>query len=108
MVPVQLAQNGVKFDPFAQVGLVKFDGAGNVTVNVRIQFHGQITNAAYVGTYSIEAGCSGAANFKDGDTVTMRWEFVVADSGAEIETMALMPKSATRPMFSVTFRQRKI
>ena len=109
LVPLLQAQGSVRFQPFAEVGLVKFDGAGNVTVAGRVQTQGNIANANYTGTYKVDTGCTGSATFTDSsDKLTMRWEFVVVSSGSEITTLALIPKSDTRPLFSTSFTQKKV
>jgi hypothetical protein len=109
LVPVPQAQGGMRFEPFAQVGLVSFDGTGNVVVTARVQTQGNIASSKYSGTYKIDVACSGTAIFSDSNNnPTMRWEFVVVSSGSEIETLSLFPKSNTRPVFSTNFKQKKI
>jgi hypothetical protein len=109
LVPVPQVQGGVRFEPFAQVGLVNFDGAGNVVVTARVQTQGNIASAKYSGTYKIDATCSGTAIFSDSNNnPTMRWEFVVVNSGSEIETLSLFPKTDSRPVFSTNFKQKKV
>lgn len=109
LIPVPQTQGGVRFEPFAQVGLAKFDGAGNVIVTARVQTQGNIASVKYSGTYKIDAACAGTASFSDtNNNLTMRWEFAVVGSGSEIETLALFPKTDTRPVFSTNFEQKKI
>jgi hypothetical protein len=109
LVPVPQEKGSVRFEPFAQVGLANFDGAGNVVVNVRVQTQGNINSAKYAGTYKIDATCAGTASFYDGsNNPTLRWEFVVVGSGSEIETLSLFPKTDTRPVFSTNFKQKKV
>jgi len=109
LVPVPQSQGGVRFEPFAQVGLVYFDGAGNVVVTARVQTQGNIASVKYSGTYKIDGVCAGTATFSDSNNnPTMRWEFVVVSSGSEIETLSLFPKSDTRPVFSTNFKQKKV
>lgn len=109
LVPVPQVQGGVRFEPFAQVGLVNFDGAGNVVVSARVQTQGNIASVKYSGTYKIDIVCAGTASFSDSNnTPTMRWEFVVVDSGSEIETLAFFPKTDARPVFSTNFKQKKV
>lgn len=99
----------VQFEPFAQVALVKFDGEGKVVVTARVQYHGQISNVTYSGTYKIQSGCTGSADFfEGGGTQSLRWEFVVVSSASEIETLALFPKTDSRPLFSTNFKQERL
>lgn len=105
-VPVPVANGHMRFEPFAIVGLAKFDGAGNIFVTIKGEGPASM---AYKGTYKMDATCAGTATFSDGGgNPTMRWDFVVVDSGSAIETLALLPKIDTRPAFSTNFKQEKI
>ena len=79
------------------------------TVTGRTQANGGIASSNFTGTYAVSATCTGTAEFNDNQNhLLMRWEFVITDSGAEIETLALFPRSSKRPLFSTNFHQRKL
>jgi hypothetical protein len=108
-VPQQLPNHGgVQWDPTSEVGIVTFDGNGNVSMTARIQYHGNTATHAGSGTYEIKDDCTGGATFKDQNgNVVFNWSFVITSSGTAIETIEVVSANGNRPMFSITFSQHK-
>ena len=75
--------------PFAAVGRLTFDGAGNFQ-NVRtISRNGSITSRAQgIGTYTVEPDCTGNLTFTDGGVVTLSTDLVIDADGDEIRMIA--------------------
>jgi hypothetical protein len=75
--------------PFAAVGRLTFDGAGNFQ-NIRtISRNGAITlNAQGIGTYSVEPDCTGTLTFTDGGVVTLSTAIVIDADGDEFRMIA--------------------
>jgi hypothetical protein len=108
-VPEQLQNGNVRFDPIAQVALVNYDGKTSISVKVRVQYHGQVSNQTLNGTYHVQPDCTGIATFLAEDqSVLLTWDFVLVHGGDEIETVAVRAKSASRPMYSLTFSQKRL
>jgi hypothetical protein len=78
--------------PFAAVGRIIFDGAGNFQ-NIRtISRNGAITSRAQgIGTYSVEPDCTGALTFTDGGIVTLGTDIVIDADGNEFRMIATSP-----------------
>ena len=78
--------------PFAAVGRLTFDGAGNFQ-NIRtISRNGVITpNATGIGTYSLASDCTGTLTFSDGGVVTLSTYIVVDGDGDEFRMIATSP-----------------
>ena len=83
---------GPSAGPFAAVGRITFDGAGNFA-NVRtISRNGAITSRAQgIGTYGVEPDCTGALVFTDGGVVTLGTDLVISADGDEIRMIATSP-----------------
>jgi hypothetical protein len=107
-IPLRTKDGTVRYDTVSHVGIATYDGQGGVTVSARVQFEGKTSPFTFVGIYDVSANCAGIATFKDknGD-VELVWQFVVVRGGEEIETMVLRPPTQTRPMYSLTFTQKK-
>lgn len=107
-IPLRTKDGTVRYDSVSHVGIAAYDGQGNVTVSVKVQFEGKTSPFSFIGTYDVSANCEGTATFKDNtDKVVLVWGFVLVHGGDAIETMALRSPSQTRPMYSLTFRQEK-
>ncbi len=78
--------------PFAAVGRLTFDGAGNFQ-NVRtISRNGTIAAQVQgVGTYSLGPECVGTLTFTDGGVVTLSTDIVVDADGDEFRMIATSP-----------------
>jgi hypothetical protein len=109
MGSIPMPTNGtVRYDAVSHVGVATYDGNGNVTASARVQFEGKTSPFTFVGTYDVSANCTGIATFKDkNDVVQLVWQFVIVHGGDELETMVLRPPTSTRPMYSLTFTQKK-
>ncbi|MGB7989639.1 MAG: hypothetical protein WCF44_09585 [Candidatus Methylophosphatis roskildensis] len=83
---------GTTSGPFAAVGQLTFDGAGNFE-NVRtISQNGRISGRIQgVGTYTVEHDCSGTLTFTDGGVVTLSTDLVIDADGDEFRMIATTP-----------------
>lgn len=109
-VPQQLANHsGVRWDPISQIGAVNFDGDGKVKLTTRVQYQGKINPTLSIsGTYTVNSDCTGTAAFSDSnDTVVVNWDFISV-GGGEIETIEIAKATTARPMYSITFSQRRM
>ena len=75
--------------PFTQVGLSKYDGAGNFSVTFTDQSPGKPTpyipaQGASSGTYTVNSDCTGVATITSGDGVGISVNFVLIGDGAEV------------------------
>ncbi len=68
----------------ASVGLVTFDGEGNMTGSVTGSFGGEVNTNAATGTYTVGGNCTGTltVTFENGFTITNN--IVMVDEGKEI------------------------
>jgi hypothetical protein len=108
LVPQKTENGGLRYDPASQVGMVTYDGQGIVTVSMGVQYQGKTSPFNFSGTYDVNSNCTGKASFKDTDGAeALIWNFVIVHSGQEIETIALRPAQQSRPMYSLTFTQKK-
>jgi hypothetical protein len=100
--------NGIRFDPVSHVATANYDGQGNVTVNARVQYHGKISPVNFSGSYEVGTDCTGSAKLHDSDgNILLAWAFVIVHKGEEVETIAVRAASQSRPMYSLTFSQKK-
>jgi hypothetical protein len=108
LVPQKTENGGLRYDPASQVGMVTYDGQGTVTVSMGVQYQGKTSPFNFSGTYDVNSNCTGKASFKDSaGAETLIWDFVIVHGGQEIETIALRPAQQSRPMYSLTFTQKK-
>ncbi len=78
--------------PFAAVGRLTFDGAGNFQNSRTISRNGLITPRVQgTGTYSIEPDCAGTMLFSDGGVVTLSNDIVVDADGDAFRLIATSP-----------------
>jgi len=71
--------------PFATVGVLTFDGAGNVSVSYTTVLNGAIsTNLTGSGTYTLDSGCAGSMSFTTGAAAGVTYNIVTVGGGAEV------------------------
>lgn len=75
------------FVPFAESGSVTSDGNGNVTGSATASQDGQIIPRTLIGTYTVNSDCTGAAGFTDSLGNSSNINFVIVDSGREVNFM---------------------
>lgn len=68
------------FIPAAGVGVMKFDGAGGLTLAETVSTAGSIAPITTIGTYNVNADCTGSLNAPGAAT----WNFVIVHEGGEI------------------------
>ena len=77
--------------PIAVVGVLRFDGAGNASLNFTIAFDGGITEGLTdTGTYIVNSDCTGSISFTAGD-IPINFNMVVSGGGAEIFGLPTSP-----------------
>ncbi len=67
----------------ASVGVMTFDGAGNITGNDTNSFGGSISSSAFTGSYTVNANCAGTLTVNFG-FFTINNSMVIVDNGREI------------------------
>jgi hypothetical protein len=71
--------------PWAGVGVVGFDGAGNVSVSFTQALNGKITTGATgAGTYTVNSDCTGSPSFTSGDAAGESPIMVIVGGGTEV------------------------
>jgi hypothetical protein len=70
--------------PFAQAGRERFNGDGTMSGVATANFSGTVVRVTYAGTYTVQADCTGAVTFTDGDGVASHYDIAVEDGGAEL------------------------
>jgi hypothetical protein len=89
-------------DPIAAVGVLAFDGAGNISFSYTFAFLGVIyTNQTGSGTYTLNSDCTGSISFTTGDAAGATFNVVIIGGGAEIFGID------TRASFTDTFDAQK-
>ena len=98
--------------PQVGVAITTFDGEGNLSQLDSVVIGGSqvadFTHPPAGGTYSVNANCTGTftIEFRDGrPLVTV--DFVVVDSGAEIDTVVLPPPGAVGPLATRSIGKRR-
>jgi hypothetical protein len=70
--------------PWVVVGLVTFDGAGNVSFSYAGAINGGIfTNQTSSGTYTVNSDCTGSVSFTAGDGAGTNGNVVIIGGGTE-------------------------
>lgn len=108
LIPQTTQNGGLRYDPVSHVGLAAYDGQGNITVSAVVQYQGKASPFKFSGTYEVKPTCTGTAMLKDSTGAgDLQWNFVIVNGGQEIETIALRPAKQPRPMYSLTFTQKR-
>ena len=75
--------------PVANVGVVRFDGAGNSAGSFTASFNGQsTTDNPYTATYTVNSDCSGLLTSTDGAD---NFAFVIVGDGADVLATDVSP-----------------
>lgn len=81
-------QSGIPAGPFATVGTLDLDGAGNAVLNATRSFNGVIVRETNLpGTLTLDGGCTGAALFQGGRA----FDVVVLDQQREMRWIQTNP-----------------
>jgi len=67
--------------PFAAVGVITFDGAGNFSDTYTVVLNGVASPASDVGTYTVNSDCSGTLT---DTTVNMHANLAIVSGGSEV------------------------
>ncbi len=71
--------------PTAVVGVIPFDGAGNVSYNLTLVVNGSLIPAqSGTGTYTVNSNCTGSVSFTTGDLSGINFNIVIIGSGTEL------------------------
>lgn len=71
--------------PWVVVGVVTFDGTGNVSTNYAGAINGSpFTNQTGSGTYTVNSDCTGSVSFTAGDAAGTHANMVIIGGGPEI------------------------
>jgi hypothetical protein len=97
--------NGTAFDvgPFASVGVVSFDGNGNVSATHHASFNGNPGVYTFAGTYDVDADCTGTmTTIHNPGEFEGHFYFVILDKGKEVLVIQQDPGS----IFTATFKRQ--
>jgi len=74
------------FAPFAEAAYFFFDGQGNVSGSVTLNYAGSVFPLTFAGTYTVNANCTGSYTIDFGSQfgITHR-DLVIVDAGREVE-----------------------
>ena len=86
--------------PRAGVGRYLIDGQGNLVGTVTINADGIVLRRPLVGTYTVDADCTGsiAITFIDAADGQATFDMVIDDDGREIRTVTTPPPGAVNPL----------
>jgi hypothetical protein len=77
------------------IGIVlrSYDGHGNISQvsNVKGSITGTVPDAQSIGTYEVNADCTGIARFQPAPGVLIEERLVIVDDGREIRTAVMVP-----------------
>lgn len=99
------AFTGTVFDvgPFASVGVVTFDGKGNVTATHHASFNGDPGVYTFTGTYEVNADCTGTmTTLHNPGNFEGHFYFVILNKGKEVMVVQEDPGS----IFTATFKKQ--
>ena len=74
--------------PFAGVGVMTFDGSGNLTNAATTSTNGNIVSGVTTGTYSVDDDCTGQMAFTSVSGPPLTFNLVITDRGDEIHFIA--------------------
>ncbi len=70
--------------PVAALGVLKFDGAGNVSFGSALAFNGTIIPNSETGTYTMNSDCTGSISLTAGDIFPLDFNMVIIGGGTEV------------------------
>ena len=81
------------------VGRIVFDGLGNLIGTVTANTDGAVLRRTFVGTYTVEADCTGSLSntFTDALDGHATFDVVIDDDGREYRTITTPPPNAPNP-----------
>lgn len=85
-----------RIESWIGITLKNYDGAGNVTnlENVKGSIRGLATDRRSVGTYKVNADCTGSTRFEPVPGIIVEGRFVIVDDGNEIRSLSAAPPGA--------------
>lgn len=105
----EMSRNVVaRYAPFSEIAQIHYDGNGKVALRGTEQSPGSVVSVTYYGAYEVSDGCIGKATFRNDSGTIVDWHFVLVQGGNELDTMALYPVLGLRPVFALTFNQKKL
>jgi hypothetical protein len=108
LLPEAQKDGSIRYDPLTQITLVRFDGKGEVKIYSTIQSTKRGGGLNVSGKYFIEDSCVGRAELHSTDGSVVMWRFVVVHGGNDIETLETFPGTDSRPVYSMSFTQKKL
>jgi hypothetical protein len=88
--------------PFVVVGVLNFDGAGNLLSSpYTVAFKGTATTNAVTGTYSVNSDCTGSIAFTGGGAAGLNFNIAIVSGGSELFGIY------TNPSFTASFDAKK-
>jgi hypothetical protein len=73
------------FVPFAEAAHFLFDGHGNLSGSSTVTFGGFVSPVTFIGTYTVNANCTGSLTVDAGPSGIVHRDLVIVDAGKEVE-----------------------
>src|SRR5882762_4804592 len=97
LIGVRLVVNG----PIANVGVITFDGEGNLSQHLTNSRNGVIMPVDVTGTYTVNPNCTGSWTISNGNTA----DFVIVASGSEVMFIRTVPGTVITGILSLLRKQ---
>jgi hypothetical protein len=91
------------------VGLVVYDGRGNLVGKVTLNIDGTVLRRTFVGTYTVAADCTGTISemFTDALDGRATFDLVIDDDGRETRTITTPPLGTPNPATLTTIGRKQ-
>jgi len=91
------------------VGLVVYDGRGNLVGKVTLNIDGTVLRRTFVGTYTVAADCTGTISemFTDALDGRATFDLVIVDDGRETRSITTPPPGTPNPATLTTIGRKQ-
>jgi len=102
LIGVRLVANGPIVNvPIANVGVITFDGEGNLSQHLTNSRNGVIMPVDVTGTYTVNPNCTGSWTISNGNTA----DFVIVAGGSEVMFIRTVPGTVITGILSLLRKQ---
>lgn len=107
-VEQRLKDNSVRAEPYVEVGIATYDGAGGASLSVIASFRGIQTSLKARGAYQINAGCTAIVTWSnDAGKVVAKFIMAIVESGAQLETIDVRSTPSAAQSLALAFSQKR-